>query len=200
VLIALRHLVDRARHPEQRARELLELRRRLVRLADGSKGDPSMVELAQALRQLREKLSAAFGHVESCAGCARGHPLPFGHFDGGHCCGGRTHEIFGDHELAALALGGTTPASFRPPMSQAAGCAFRGATGCSLEAGDRPTLCVRFTCRELERELGRSEQGPAILALQAEIGELFQRFVAAREQSLREQEELSYELVAEESR
>jgi hypothetical protein len=187
-MIALQHLVDRARHPRQRARELLELRRRLEHLSDGCEADPAMRELAAAMRRLREQLSAAFVHVQSCSGCARGHPLPFGHFPGGHCCGGRTHEIFSDDELAALQMGGTTSGDFRAPRSELAGCVFRGASGCTLRAADRPTLCVRFTCRELERELAGREDGPKIAALQAELGALFRRFVAAREQQQRVQE------------
>ena len=36
------------------------------------------------------------------------------------------------------------------------GGAFRGPEGCSLGAEDRPNLCVRFACRELEAELRAS--------------------------------------------
>jgi hypothetical protein len=187
VIIALRYIVDRARHHKHRARELFELRRRLERSTGGSERE--LLELAEALRKLRERLWRALGSVESCSSCARGHPLPFGQFPGGHCCGGSTHEIFSDDELAALALGGTTPSSLRAPYSEPAGCAFRGATGCSLGAGDRPTLCVRYTCRELERELAESGAAETIRALQTDLDELFRRFVAARARTQRAEAE-----------
>src|SRR5690606_17290399 len=81
------------------------------------------------------------------------HPLPAGRWDGGHCCGGRTLDIFSAPEVAALQIGGTRIAALRPPAGDHAGCAFRGPTGCSLAPVDRPSICLRYVCPELHLEL-----------------------------------------------
>jgi hypothetical protein len=83
--------------------------------------------------------------------------------------------VFTDDELAVLKLSGTTSSKLTPPRGDFAGCAFRGPVGCSLEPGDRPTLCVRFVCMELERELRQSGDLPKIRALQRELSETFAR-------------------------
>lgn len=154
MLIPLQHLRDRLRHPRTRADDLAVLRRRLV--AQAGPGEVGADEQAEALtiRALKHDLAAALGAVDACSGCARRHPLPHGRWDGGHCCGGRTDGVFTDAELGALRLSGTTPSSLRAPLGDHAGCAFRGPTGCSLAIADRPAICVRYLCRELEGELG----------------------------------------------
>jgi len=182
VLLAARHLVDRTRHSRARADALLQLRKRLGALPDASAVTPELVELAKRLGDLREQLTRALGEVRSCSGCAAGHPEPFGHWPGGHCCGGDTANVFTDVELAALKLSGTTAGKLRAPRSDLAGCAFRGPTGCSLEARDRPTLCVRFLCRELEQELRRRGDLAQLRALHTELTDAFEQF--AKESAL----------------
>lgn len=111
-------------------------------------------------------------------------------WEGGHCCSGPTRNLFTDEELAALRLSGTTPGLLRPPRGPHAGCAFRGLLGCSLDAADRPCLCVRYTCRELETELERRSLRSAVSKLKRELGTVFDRFVQARRARL-EQEDLA---------
>jgi hypothetical protein len=113
---------------------------------------------------------------------------------GGHCCSGPTRNLFTDEELAALRLSGTTPHVLRLPRGAHAGCAFRGPLGCSLDAAHRPSLCVRYTCRALEAEIGRGRSRSAVRDLQRKLGAQFERFVAARHARL-EQEDLA-ELLA----
>jgi hypothetical protein len=181
VLIAAWRLVDRLRHGPARADDLARLRQRFAD-ADGP-GEAGLAELeaARELRALRAKMIAAIGSVESCAGCAKGHPEPHGHWHGGHCCGTTTSNVYGDDEVASLALTGTTPLRLRPPAGDFAGCSFRGPTGCSLEVDDRPSLCVRYLCRELEAELRERGDLPAIKAIAREMVDAFTRFSKARE-------------------
>ncbi len=153
MLLAARHLIDRLRQPRSRADEVLAVRRRLAAQPGPSEATEAQLALATELRRLREELSSALADVSSCSRCARGHTLPHGRWNGGQCCGGSTEEIFTDDELAALRLSGTTPARLQPPRGDHAGCAFRGPEGCSLAVSDRPNLCVRYLCRELEGEL-----------------------------------------------
>jgi len=177
VLIAARHLVDRLRHPRSRADDVAALRRRF------DAGEPAGDEeraIAAELRRLREALVAALAGVASCGGCSRGHPLPHGRWDGGHCCGTETRLVFTDDEVAALRLSGTTPARLVPPSGDHAGCAFRGPTGCSLAVADRPNLCVRFICRELEAELRERGDLREIKAIAAALNRAFERFRAVR--------------------
>jgi choline dehydrogenase-like flavoprotein len=135
--------------------------------------------LAKELRELRPRVLAAFAAVNACHGCAKGRSEPHGHWSGGFCCGGRTDGVFDDHEVAALALGGTRPGDLQAPPGDHAGCAFRGPEGCSLDARDRPNLCVRFVCRELEAELREDGAWPAVRALTRELETTFARFVKA---------------------
>lgn len=183
VLIAARHLVDRLRHPRQRADDLRDVRQRLAALPGPEAVGEEQLALARELRGLRERLIAALGAVESCSGCAVGHPLPFGRWAGGHCCGGKTQTLFTDDELAALKLGGTAPSRLIAPDSDVAGCAFRGPTGCSLSAHDRPNLCTRYLCRDLEREIKQRGDLAAIATLQEQIRDRFERFVRLREEA-----------------
>jgi choline dehydrogenase-like flavoprotein len=139
------------------------------------------VALAKELRALRAEVLAAFDGAHACTGCGKGRSLPHGRWDGGFCCGGRTDGVFDDDEVAALALAGTRPSHLRPPSGDHAGCAFRGPTGCSLDAVDRPNLCVRFVCRELEAELREDEAWQRIRTLTRTLETTFARFVKARE-------------------
>jgi hypothetical protein len=180
MLLAARHLVDRLRQPRSRADELLAVRARLVAQSTASEASDEEISLARELLRLRGELTAALGDVRACSGCARGHALPHGRWDGGQCCGGETDAIFTDDELGALRLSGTTPARLRPPRSDHAGCAFRGPAGCSLDVADRPNLCVRYVCRELGAELVESGASTPAKALARDLGSTFDRFVRAR--------------------
>lgn len=177
MLIAARYLVDRLRHERSRAEEVAALRRRFAAVEPASAEE---IALAVELRGLREELVAALGEVSSCSGCARGHPLPHGRWDGGHCCGTRTENVFTDDEVAALRLAGTTPARLVPPAGPHEGCAFRGAQGCSLAVADRPDICVRYLCRELEDELRARGELRAVKAVATRIAGALSRFSAQR--------------------
>jgi hypothetical protein len=185
VLIPVQRLIDRLRHPRSRADEAAALRRRLVAAPGPGSAGAEEVEAARAIRRLKGELSAAFSAASSCGGCARGHPLPHGRWSGGHCCGGRTEEVFAGAEVAVLRLSGTTPERLvLPPASEHAGCAFRGPGGCSLDPRDRPAICVQYVCRELEAELrGRGELA-AIKALRAELRAAIERFTRLQEARL----------------
>lgn len=145
-------------------------------------------ELAKLLRSLKPQVLAAFAEVEACTGCARGRPEPHGHWNGGFCCGGETARVFDDDEVAALALGGTRARHLRTPDGDHAGCAFRGETGCTLDAEDRPSICVRFVCRELEAELREGDRWLAVRAQTKRLEQAFARFSDARDRRLAEEE------------
>ena len=107
---------------------------------------------------------------------------------GGHCCSGPTRNLFTDEELAALRLARTTPGVLRLPRGAHSGCAFRGPLGCSLDAAHRPSLCVRYTCRDLEAELGRGPSRSTVRDLQRQLAAAFDRFVQARRARLEHQQ------------
>lgn len=180
MLIAAQHLIDRLRHPRSRADEVHAVRRRLAAQPGPATASDEELRLARELLRLRAELMQALGEVTSCAGCARGHSLPHGRWSGGQCCGGRTEDIFTDDELAALRLSGTTPARLAPPSSDHAGCAFRGPQGCSLDVADRPNLCVRYVCRELEAELASRGVLPEVKKAARDLGRTFDQFARAK--------------------
>lgn len=171
-----------------RAKELALLRRRLAAEPGALEGPPEEAALAAQLRGLREQLIRELGEVESCRGCALGHPLPAGRWAGGHCCGGVTAELFSDDEVAALRMSGTKPRSLTPPRADHAGCAFRGPTGCSLPGGDRPNVCVRHLCRQLLHEVRQRDNFSRIRELCVQLDEAFATFVALRAGRLEEAE------------
>jgi hypothetical protein len=169
----------RLRQVPSRADELLALRGR-VRTARSEVPGEEERSIAAALRLLKPRISAELGSVTSCATCAIGKRRPRGTFAGGDCCSGVTADLFDDDEVAALAFAGTRPRHLRPPRDEHAGCAFRGETGCTLSAADRPVRCVRYTCMTLRRELRAAGQLEAIDALLAELEALRVRFVELR--------------------
>ncbi len=171
VLVLAHHLVDRARHGARRADDLRALRERWMAQPTDAEVDAEELALARELVGLREKLTQSFGSVKSCHSCAKGHPLPFGRWAGGHCCGGETEKLFTDDELAAMKLTGISPSDLVPPKSEMAGCAFRGPEGCALEPVHRPTLCVAYTCRELEGELRQGGTRSEVAELQRKTRE-----------------------------
>ena len=182
-LIAARYLVDRIRQPRSRADDVLSVRTRLDLADDRGSASGEEIRLAHELARLRADFTEAVGPVTSCGGCAKGQSLPHGRWNGGHCCGGETKGVFTDDEIAALKLSGTTPAKLRTPApSDHAGCAFRGPEGCSLDVADRPNLCVRFVCRELEAELVDNDtcDWPRAKKVARELGDTFTKFEKAR--------------------
>lgn len=188
-MMALR---DRLRHGRARAEDVAALRRRMGEQPGRDRVSAEEVAAADELRALRRRLSAAIGEVTSCRSCARGHPLPHGRWEGGHCCGAETADLFNDDEVAALRLSGTGPGRLRLPVLPDrvhAGCSFRGPRGCGLSAVDRPNVCVRYLCPDLTRELhGRGDLGE-IEALGARMEAAYLRFIEARAARL-EREEL----------
>lgn len=188
MLIAARYLVDRMRQPRSRADELLALRRRLQRQPVPGQVPQEEEHAALELARLRQELAQAIGPVRSCHGCARGHPLPHGRWDGGHCCGACTEDLFNDDEVAALRLSGTTPGRLAAPLGEQAGCAFRGPTGCSLAAPDRPNICVRYVCPDLARELHERGDLARVEALGGEMEAAYLRFAALRAARLGDEE------------
>lgn len=84
----------RLRHGRSRGEELVELRARFRAALRPKDATEEARALALELRARRQAVIDALGEVESCKGCARGHPLPNGRWAGGHCCGGRTEQIF----------------------------------------------------------------------------------------------------------
>jgi hypothetical protein len=175
--LGIRYLIDRLAGPRTRAQELYQLRRRLVAQAQPRRVSGEEQRAAAELRRLRAELATRLGEVASCRGCVR--PPSVG-WPGGHCCSGATEALFTDPELAALACSGTTPADLTGPRSAHRGCCFRGPAGCSLEPADRPTLCVRYTCPELERELERRGDVHELRRLQERLRVEFERFATLR--------------------
>ena len=178
LLALIGYLCDRLAGSRTRAKELRTLRERLV--GHDLPGDVGLAEwrLAMQMRHLRLELGVRFGKVESCGCCAE--RAGAGAWPGGHCCSGRTEELFTDDELAALRLSGTTPRQLIPAHGSHRGCSFRSVRGCSLASSYRPCLCVTYACRDLERELRQRSDGPQITALREELRRTFERFVQAR--------------------
>lgn len=183
-----RALLDRLQHPRSRADELARLRARLRAEPGPEDGPPEEVALAHELKRLREQLIESLGEVQSCRGCARGHPLPWGRWVGGHCCGGRTEILFSDDEVAALRMSGSKAEALTPPRGDHAGCAFRGERGCSLEVADRPNICVRYFCPTLTSELQARGDLPRLRELAVELERVFAQFVELRAQRLLDEE------------
>ncbi|HEX3342980.1 MAG TPA: hypothetical protein VHS09_00355 [Polyangiaceae bacterium] len=176
MLLPVRDLVRRWRGPRSRALAVDAVRARLAEAARTPASDET-VALARELRALKPEVLAAFDGVRACGGCAKGRSMPHGRWDGGFCCGGRTEGVFDAEETAALALAGTRPRDLRAPGGDHAGCAFRGPEGCSLDARDRPAVCVRFVCRELEGELREGGEWDRVRALTRRLESTFARFV-----------------------
>ncbi len=153
VLLAGRCLLDRVEQPRSRAKELVWLRHRFRDIARTERPSDRQVLVERDMRRQRLAIAAALGKVQACRGCAVRYPWPHGRWDGGYCCGTRTAAVFTDDEIAALHQSGTSAILLDAPTADHAGCVFRGSTGCSLNAGDRPNICHRYLCLELVREL-----------------------------------------------
>lgn len=177
--MSARYLLDRLRHPRSRANELARLRARFTAQPSRWQAGPLAIEIAEELRRLRVDMHRELGRVELCGSCARGHPLPSGRWNGGHCCGGRTLDIFTAGEVAALKLSGVALRRCQPPRADHAGCAFRGPTGCSLSPVERPTICLRYVCTELRQALKREGRWPAVAVLNRQLRDRFAELVQA---------------------
>lgn len=171
-------LFRRGAAERDRRAELLRLRRRF---ADERRlgSDSNERAMARRMRELRAAVSEALSGVASCGGCSRGLAAPEGAFDGGYCCSVPTENVFSADEVAALYLGGTRPGRLRPARAHA-GCAFRGARGCTLDAVDRPDVCAIYLCGELRRELHRRAELLPVLDLIDELEALLRDFSASR--------------------
>jgi hypothetical protein len=64
------------------------------------------------------------------------------------------------------------------PRTDHAGCAFRGATGCTLALDHRPARCVHYLCETLRRELHTRDQ---LTTIESALAEFDRRMRAFRE-------------------
>lgn len=183
VLVPLHRLVLRTRHVRSRADELVDVHDRL-RAQLSARITVAERAAASDVRACKRQVAAVLADVSSCGQCASGKPSPRGVFAGGDCCTGVTSELFSDEELAALAHGGTTSRDLRAPRTHHAGCAFRGATGCSLAPGDRPERCVTYVCGTLRRELHARGDLARVEALLASLHAAMERFRVLRGERL----------------
>ncbi len=167
----------RLRQRQPRADEVRAIRRGLR-----AEHAPSAAERAAADRVLALKLAlaAATGAVRACSTCARGKPAERGAYAGGDCCSGRTELVFSADETAALALTGTRARDLVRPTEDQAGCAFRGPVGCSLAVAHRPSICVRYACTTLQRELHQRGRLDAVERLARDLGAALVTFSTAR--------------------
>ena len=179
MLIPIERLLLRARHVRTRADELITLNGRVRAARAERPGDEERTAAAE-LRALKVRVSASLTSVTSCASCAEGKRWPRGAFAGGDCCTGVTADLFSDDEVAALAAAGTRPRDLRAPTDEHAGCAFRGARGCTLDAAHRPERCVSYMCNILRRELRTRGELAEADAMIAELRSTMARFTALR--------------------
>ena len=179
MLIAVERLLIKLRQPALRAVELIELRRRL-RAERSASIDDEERRLAAEVHTRKLAVVEQLTDVTSCASCAKGTPWPNGHYSGGDCCCGVTNEVFDDHEVGALAHAGTRARDLHPPRDDHAGCAFRGASGCSLDVGHRPARCVHYVCDILRHELYDRGKLDAIEGSLAALDRTMKQFTAAR--------------------
>jgi hypothetical protein len=180
MFVAVERLLLKVRQPASRADELSALRRR-TRAELATTPDDEERRLAKDVRSRKLDVASALDAVSSCASCARAQAWPVGHYAGGACCSGVTAELFDDAELAALVHAGTRPRDLTPPTREHghAGCAFRGAHGCTLALAHRPARCVHYVCDTLRRELHKRGGLDAIEAKLDALNRTMQRFTAA---------------------
>ena len=166
--------IERLLQRRSRYLELVALRARLKTERASAYGEDQAAALH--IRSLKLRLAATAGRVSSCGGCAAGKPWPRGAYAGGDCCSGVTEHLFADTEVAALAQAGTRPRDLTAPRGDHPGCAFRGSAGCTLEVAHRPTVCVRYACDGLLRELHQLGRLDEVEALSAELLQALQQF------------------------
>lgn len=154
MVVPIERLLRRVRRPSSRTDELIALRRRLAHERQSPLVDDNERGLARDVLDRKLAAARALAGATSCASCAIDDFATTG-YRGGACCGGNTHELFDDRELAALAHAGTRVRDLTPPANDQphVGCAFRGRQGCSLAVAHRPARCVHYLCDAIRREL-----------------------------------------------
>lgn len=182
MFVAIERLLAKLRQPASRREELAALRAR-CREELAAEVDDDERALACEVRDRKLAVVAEVREVASCGSCAANQPWPVGGYAGGACCSGVTADLFDDNELAALAHAGMRPRDLVPPDHEDAhaGCAFRGACGCSLDTTHRPARCVHYICDSLRRELHARGQLDAVEAKLAELNRTMQRFTAVHQ-------------------
>ncbi len=165
---------------------LRRLRQALRRERRSGRWSPQELALARLLRDGRERIAAETGCLWACARCAGAYPPPASTWDGGYCCSGSTDALFDELELAALYASGSRPRHLRPPRAPVAGCIFRGPRGCSLPPRHRPNKCLRFLCRDAQRELHLGGSLETVVALAAENERQLGQLAQLREARLEE--------------
>jgi hypothetical protein len=202
MLILVQHLIDAGRFDRARVAELGRLLARFEAQPGPMFADPMVRAVAERIVHLKRALSSAIGEVRACSGCARGCVAPAGnlssgrsgarvlparaseaepragqHFEGGRCCGTSTLEVFTQAEVRAMKLARVAPPSHpAEDGAERAGCAFRGAKGCSLSVEQRPMRCLEYVCHDLRMELEDTERFDRIQALRSELTATFARF------------------------
>ena len=156
---------------KERRSELRDLRQRFREAKATSNARAR--DLALRLRTLRQQMATLMGDATACSGCASGCGLPEGRWDGGYCCSTATEAVFNGEEVFALALAGTRFRDLKPVKMTGGGCAFRGPKGCTLTAENRPTLCVRYACTDLRRDLHRRGLLDAAERLEDEMADVY---------------------------
>lgn len=172
MFVAVERLLVKIRQPRSRADELIALRARLRAELAADAGDEERA-LSQAVHARKLAVADELRGVTSCSSCDVAGPHA-----GGACCAGVTAELFDDNELAALAHAGTRPKHLVAPHGVHAGCAFRGAHGCTLAIEHRPARCVHYACDTLRRELHARGRLDAVEAKLAALNGEMQRFTA----------------------
>ncbi|MBK9037214.1 MAG: hypothetical protein IPL61_39230 [Myxococcales bacterium] len=182
MLIAVERLLIKLRQPASRADEVVAVRRRL-REERARPIDDDERALALELRARKLAVAAEVEAIAGCRTCAAGAPWPRGGYDGGDCCAGVTEELFEDREIAALAHAGTRPRDLVPPPGADghAGCAFRGARGCTLAVAHRPGRCVYYLCTAARRELHARGQLAAVETKLADLSRAMLDFVTVHQ-------------------
>ncbi len=165
---------------------LRRLRKALRQVRDSGRLSERECDLVLRLRVSRERIAEEAGVLEACAQCATSYPLPASTWAGGYCCSGRTEALFDEIELATLGGASTRPRHLRPPRSPAAGCIFRGAEGCSLLPRHRPNKCLRYLCRDAQRELHARGALELVEALCRDNEHQFEQFARVRISRLEE--------------
>lgn len=183
VFIFLQYIVDCFWGSRSRADELRAVRRHIADSDARKMASAEEAASAMRLRMLRETLGARVGAVVACGDCVRPRSLEW---PGGQCCTGQTEALFTEDESASLKLSGTTSRHLKTRRlggfdgGRHQGCVFRGPRGCDLLLSHRPSLCVRYMCFELQRELDLREDREETNRLQAEIRREFDAFVHHR--------------------
>ncbi len=174
VWMLIAYIFDRLKGPRERAEALFAVRRRVASQDGPRSAGREAVQSAFRLKALREALGSRFGPASACGSCTRPPSLEW---PGGHCCSGNTEDLFTEDEAAALKLSGTKPRHLRSPHRTQNGCLFRGPKGCSLLPRHRPSLCIRYNCFDLQREIDMREDADEVNRLLEDLRQEAEHFV-----------------------